>query len=205
MNLMFDKLSDNLNLLMANARINASELARKTGVPASTIKKIRNRDNPNPTLTTLIPIAQNFALSVSQLVGDEQLPTPNSSFAHSFLPLLNWEDAQYWPEVSAERYSPSQIINQYHANSFALTINEDNWDGFSKHSTIIIDPSITAEHQHFVLVYKEGGSLPVIRQLLIDDDVTYLKPLISGYLVSQLTAQHRIIGVAIEIRRTLNQ
>ena len=45
---MFEKLSDNLNLLMEGASISADELGRSTGIPSSTIKKIRNRYNRTP-------------------------------------------------------------------------------------------------------------------------------------------------------------
>ena len=70
---MFEKLCENLNFLMTKNVLNASELARSTGLPASTIKKIRNHDNPNPTLATLRPLAQYFSISLSQLIGDEPL------------------------------------------------------------------------------------------------------------------------------------
>ena len=46
------KLSDNLNLLMAQSRISASELARNINLPATTIKRIRNQDPVNPTLSS---------------------------------------------------------------------------------------------------------------------------------------------------------
>ena len=59
---------------MVEVHISADELARRTGIPASTIKKIRNNNSPNPTLNTLLPLAEYFAVSLGQLVGDEPLP-----------------------------------------------------------------------------------------------------------------------------------
>ena len=68
---MSEKLSQNLNLLMAEARINAEALSRHISLPASTIKKVRNNNDSNPTLSTLTPLANYFSLTISQLIGDE--------------------------------------------------------------------------------------------------------------------------------------
>ena len=196
---MFEKLSDNLNTLMANARMNACELARKTGVPASTIKKIRNHNNPNPTLATLIPIAQNFAISVSQLVGDEGLPVHDINH----LPLLTWEQAVSWPQLPPNNILTSGIMNQYSEHSYALMINEDNWEGFAADSVIIIDPNIKADHRDYVLIHKQQTELPSLRQMLHDDGTTYLKPVVSGYQMSMLNHEYRVLGTVMEIRRIL--
>ncbi len=194
---MFDKLSNNLNLLMANARINASELARKTGVPASTIKKIRNDDNPNPTLTTLIPIARHFNATLSELVGDIPLQWSEPT-ANAYLPLLTWATAAEWPHDHTEM---SKISNDYHKDSFALVVEEDHWEGFPKGSVMIIDPSEPPQHRQYVLVHKKGASTPALRQIIHDDDQRYLKPVMTGFEISLLTPQHRIIGTVVEVRQ----
>src|SRR5436190_10910802 len=67
---MFDKLGQNLDFLMNNAHLNANELARRTGIPASSIKKIRTNNSPNPTLTTLLPLSNYFSLTLSELIGE---------------------------------------------------------------------------------------------------------------------------------------
>lgn len=42
--IMFEKLSENLDLLMTRNRLTANKVASQTGIPASTIKKIRSQD-----------------------------------------------------------------------------------------------------------------------------------------------------------------
>src|SRR5688572_30667176 len=109
---MFEKLSDNLNLLMAEVHISADELSRRTGIPASTIKKIRNRYNPNPTLATLIPLAQFFSVTLGQLVGDEPLPENrlqglhqnNVIMSQTNLPIISWQEAITWPKSATETH-----------------------------------------------------------------------------------------------------
>lgn len=209
---MFDKLSDNLNLLMAKTRINASELARQTGVPASTIKKIRSRNNINPTLATLLPLAQKFSLNVSQLIGDTEIPVQetkriqNHESKEAYLPLLTWREATTWPSLSNNNQISSEIASkQYGKQCFTLAIEEDNWKGFTKGSIVIIDPESAIEHRDFALVHKEGSSTPALRQVLHDDGNIYLKPIVSDYHIAILTPQHRFVGVVIETRKKLKR
>lgn len=208
---MFEKLSDNLNLLMAKTRLNASELARRTGVPASTIKKIRNNNNPNPTLTTLIPLAQSFSISVSQLVGDlEMLPlhqihtSQAASKTNKCIPLLDWEQIVNWPEVN-EVQTVSAIQNEYGEHTYGVMVSDDDWNGFTKGSILIVDPAATPGHHDYVLVHKEGQAKPTLRQLIYDEGNIYFKPVINGCNVSPNSPQHRLCGVVMECRRFLKK
>src|SRR5580692_3272249 len=97
--LMFKTLSDNLNLLMARARLSSSELARQLGIPATTIKRIRNNEQANPTITTLIPIAQYFSISLDQLIGDESFCTTGEMRPLDELhqiPMLSWHECLHY-------------------------------------------------------------------------------------------------------------
>lgn len=200
---MFDKLSTNLNLLMAKARINSSELARKTGVPASTIKKIRKQANANPTLTTLIPIAQNFSLSVSQLIGDDANVHLEQAASH-YLPLLTWQEAALWPDNAGATANFTTIKNSFGAQTFGLLTPNEHWEGFLQNAIMIIDGAQQPLHRDYVIV-SHDHHLPVLRQYLIDDGIIYLKPVVNGYQMSLLTDRHRIIGTVIEQRQLLKQ
>lgn len=205
---MFEKLSNNLNLLMANARLNASELARQINLPASTIKKIRNNDNPNPTLTTLIPLAEYFSITVSQLIGDEQLSlakTKKNSVENCKLiysvPLISWPDAVSWPRLENTPKSFVETKHIYSEHTFALIIEEDDLGALTKDSVLFIDPTCTAAHKDFVIVHKKGRDIPTLRQVFYDDDHTYLKPLASGYSMTILTPEHQFLGVVMEYQK----
>jgi SOS-response transcriptional repressor LexA len=210
---MFDKLCDNLNLLMAEVHISADELGRRTGVPASTIKKIRNRYNPNPTLTTLLPIARYFSLTLGQLVGDESLPTERAGGlpkanqeGATLIPILSWEQAIGCPRIQTE--IPSLSITSEHAYSqdaYALIVEEDDWGSFAKDTVLIIEPFLTVEHRDYAVVYKEGQQSPTLRQILYDEDQLYLKPLVQGYNIAPYTVEHRILGIVAEYKKQLRK
>lgn len=198
---MFEKLSDNLNFLMAKARINASELARRTGLPASTINKIRSQDNANPTLLTLIPLANYFSMTISQLVGDEALS--DSPLPACRLPLLAWEDAVFWPDINKENFSFLDIYHKYGENAYVLKVEEEDWEGFTKDAFLIIDPIAPVAHRDFVIVHRADQKNPSLKQIFYDEGHTYLKPVMTGYKLTECTGQHKFLGVVMEYRKQL--
>lgn len=209
MRAMFEKLSDNLNLLMTAAQISADELARQTSVPPSTIKKIRNRYNPNPTLTTLLPLAQFFSVTLGQLVGEEPLSDLSNredqqqEIVLRHLPLIAWEEAVTWPKTQEQLHATKLTEQSCSANAFALIVDEDNWDRLAKGTVLIIDPSIEPRHSDLVVTHKLGQALPSVRQILFDDGHVYLKPIVQGYNMITFTSEHTILGVVVEYKRCL--
>lgn len=209
---MFEKLSDNLNLLMAETRINAEELARRIGLPASTIKKIRNRYNPNPTLTTLLPIAKFFALTLGQLVGDEPLPTSSIKGVYrqnidtlQQIPLLSWEESIIWPSTSNQPHQCISTEHRYSNNAFALLVEEDGWENLSKGTALLIDPTLQPEHRDFGIILKEGQKIPSVKQILFDEGQLYLKPVIYGYTITVFTPEHKLLGIIVEYKKHLKK
>jgi SOS-response transcriptional repressor LexA len=207
---MFEKLSDNLNLLMAEIHISADELARRTGLPASTIKKIRNRYNPNPTLATLLPLAQFFSVTLGQLAGDEPLSDirvkgiykePTVILRH--IPLLSWDEAIVWPNADPKSRTSISTEHEYSKNAYALMVEEDDWENLTRGTILIVDPALKAEHRDYVINYMEGHTLPSLKQILYDEGQIYLKPVVQGYNISAFTAKHRILGVVMEYKKHL--
>src|SRR3990167_10478670 len=73
------RLRDNLLRLMKNHDTNMTLIFKQTGVPITTIQRICKDPNANPTLASLIPIAEYFSITLAQLIGEQPLPqaTPN--------------------------------------------------------------------------------------------------------------------------------
>src|ERR1700721_1959638 len=100
---MLKDLSENLNMLMAKARLSSNELAREINIAATTIKRIRNKDQANPTITTLLPIANYFSISLNQLIGNEPFTsTGETCFVHK-IPLLSWQDCIHHASLNYEK------------------------------------------------------------------------------------------------------
>lgn len=207
---MFEQLSTNLNQLMHEKELNASELARLINLPASTIKKIRNGDNPNPTLATLLPIAKFFAITLSQLVGEEPLqqtaatnmPQPLTATMQR-VPLLPWRETITWPHKLSVDQATVATEHIYDQTAYALEVQEDNWENFTPGTVLIIDPTVKPNHRDFVIVYKQGLKLPTLKQALFDEERLYLKPVVPGYHFTTFTPEHRLLGVVMEYHKQL--
>lgn len=61
---------ENLERLMKQHNVSLKQLAQEVGVPAANISRLKNDSSSNPTLSTLIPIAKFFDVSVSELIGE---------------------------------------------------------------------------------------------------------------------------------------
>ena len=203
------KLSDNLNLLMAQSRISASELARNINLPATTIKRIRNQDPVNPTLSSLLPIAQFFKLTLSQLVGDESLPLIKGQYypgANSWgiIPILTWEQAITW-ETTITQPDLTSIMADHIAseNAYALIVDEDHWENLAKGTNLIINPDRQPIHRDLAIVYKQGQTRASLKQVLFDDDKCYLKPINPNYQTTTYTELHQFLGVVTQYKLNL--
>jgi SOS-response transcriptional repressor LexA len=209
---MFEKLSDNLNLLMSEIRISADELARRISLPASTIKKIRNRYNPNPTLATLQPLAQFFAVTLGQLVGNEPFPEnrikgryKENNNTVTQLPVLNWDEVLTWPEQNALARATIASEYAYSENAYALIVEEQDWENLFPGTVLLIDPALTPEQRDFVVTYKHGQTSPTLKQVLFDEEQIYLKSVLPSGNIIPLLPEHKLLGVVVEFKKQLRK
>ena len=63
-------LNRNLSILMKENGVSLSLLYRNTGIAIPTIKRLQNDPTTNPTIGTLLPIANFFGISITQLIGN---------------------------------------------------------------------------------------------------------------------------------------
>jgi SOS-response transcriptional repressor LexA len=206
------KLSENLNLLMSESRLNAEELSRRISLPASTIKKIRNNSASNPTLSTLSPLAKYFSLTISQLVGDEPFPKERIKGSYkidpeklSHIPLISWQEAITWPDIEKKPRLTITSEHEYSKTAYALLVEEDNWDNLTKDTALLIEPTLKIEHRDFVIVYKVGQKVPTLKQILLDEEQMYLKPVTQGYNIAGFTPEHKILGIIVEYKKHLKK
>lgn len=201
--LLLETLSKNVNRLMENEHISASELGRRINLPASTIKKIRNCDAPNPTVATLLPIARYFSLTLSQLVGDENMPYHAIHGTLQKIPVLSWE------EVISHTQNPVRISKTMSLDppespsAYALVVEQNNLDNLSEGTVLIVNPEIKPKHLDLVIAHKAGQTSVCVKQWIDELGEVYLKPLISGCPFTAFTQEHTILGVVTEYRKRL--
>lgn len=212
------ELKEILSLLMAECDIDDAQLARETGVPASTISRMRINAKANPTASTLRPISKFFSISISQLLGDEPLPkdrlpgTHNpTNYTSARMPIIEWHLVMDWINSHCDNIKEKLTTwisteKEIGLNAFALIIPSDSFGlAFRKGSTIIIDPDQSPKDGDLVLVRNEK-ELILLKQFLVDGYEQYLRsvnPEIKGII--PLPEAYKIIGIIIETRFSLQE
>ena len=204
-------LSVNMKTLMTLAQINASELARRTGIAQPIIHRLSTGQNVNPKLATIKPIARYFMVSVSQLIGEEALPN-DQSFLHinndhrgwNRVPLISWLDAVNWPRtLPAYQNSHDATYISTDANvsktAYSLVIRGCAMEPlFPEGTTIIVEPKRKPRDRDFVVVHMTGEGEARLKQVLVDGNDHYLKSLnpdLEDIKVSRLSSDDQFLGV----------
>lgn len=181
----YDQLSHNITTLMNHCEIDAVALSRETGLPTSTISRLRSSmADSSPNLSSLIPIARYFEISVSQLIGEELLPAEicgnyQPQETHQYIPVLNNETITKYFAKLALAELPSICID-FHASKQAFAYRHPGSAMeplFPAGTCLIADPERAPKHGDYVLVVLKGEQLPLFRQYIVDGDRNYLRAL----------------------------
>jgi predicted transcriptional regulator len=195
-------LNNTLEYLIKKWGININQLHKHTGIPLSTLKRLRLNKENNPTLASLAPIANYFSISLDQLTGREAIPKKNNKQIGLTIPLIHWKDILNIPKNRNQLAFSSLLIRDItlNENSFALVIKDNNTNNFLAGSLLVIDPSLRGRNRDFILVYKKGGTKPQLMQKIIYKNKTYLKNLTTESEIIKFSDLYKIIGVVIQIR-----
>ena len=196
--------------LMAELGINESELARRTGIGQPVVHRICSGETDNPKVATLSPIANFFAISISQLIGDEPLsperiPGTFNPDAQGWrqIPLLAWNQVLHWPNLT-EKLAPLPTIStdiELGQHAYAVSTRDTTMEPrFPEGTILLIDPNLKPNSLDFAIVHVEGYDLPNFKQVLIDGGHTILKPLNTDFKTLLLDKPHKLLGVMVQSR-----
>lgn len=196
---------------MAELHITESELARRTGVGQPVVHRIASGETDNPKVGTLSPIANFFAISISQLIGDEPLPQNRLPGTYNpdaqgwcQVPLLDWEQVAEWPQISNPSNKPTRSISvdlNLGENAYALTVKDTTMEPrFPENTIIIVDPTLQPTDRDYAVVRVDGQKFPTFKQILIDGEATYLKPLNPDFKALLLDKGYKFLGVVVQAR-----
>lgn len=179
-----------LTHLMREHHTDDTKLSKATGIPISTISRMRNNRQANPTALTLRPIANYFGISLDELLGYAPLSQSNllpieddRQFVATTLPLLKWEQAVPW--VSQETAELKASLSQWLKTerdasqfSFALTVTSDTFGpAFRKGSILLFDPSIHPKDGDIVLLELPESNQLALKKIIIDGDDVFIQSL----------------------------
>jgi transcriptional regulator with XRE-family HTH domain len=212
-------LKDILSFLMNECDVDDATLSRETGIPASTISRMRLYSEANPTASTLRPIAKYFSISIGQLLGDEPLPrdrlpgTHNPTyFTSARMPVVDWDLIDDWVDNNGENIK-EKLLNwistekEVGEKAFALIISTESFGlSFRKGSMIIVDPAQEPLDGDLILLKIEEEKGALLKQYLVDGSERYIRsvnPEMKG--TKFLSGNYKILGVVIETRFSLQE
>lgn len=196
-------LNNTLEYLIKKWGININQLHKHTGIPLSTLKRLKLNKENNPTLASLAPIANYFSVSLDQLTGREALPKKGNKPSDALtVPLIHWEDILNTPKNRNYLAFSSLLIRdiKLHENSFALIINDNNTNNFIAGSLLVIDPSLKGRNRDFIIAYKKGECKPQLMQKIIYENKVFIKNLNAESEIIKFSDLYKIIGTVIQIR-----
>jgi len=208
-------LSDILNRLMFEKKIRVTELAREVDLPQPTVHRIATGKCANPHKGSLEPLANYFDITVDQLKGNAPLPEhllqehlPTEQPKVKQLPIINWDDCS--KKLKDAKPIEHIIAHQKLSNRcFGLYMNDSSMEPqFSLGTTLIFDPEREAKDRSFVLVKLEEYENPIFRQLLIDGEDQFLKPLnpdLTAFRMRMLKESDKILATLVEARRNYEE
>ena len=204
--IMFDLLSENINYLMTKHKVSALRLARDSGVPISTIKKLRNKSINNPTFATLIPIAKYFGVSMDYLLTHEQKHNVwLMESHHDEYPILNWEEAISWPEQVPAILNSIKTRNHYSKEAFALTVIDRTWSLFSAGSFLIVDPKVLPDQSDYIVAHLKDQKTASLKIFLMEDNQAFLQSLNISSNIVPFTEEYRFLGTVMECQQQLKR
>lgn len=196
-------LNNTLEYLIKKWGININQLHKHTGIPLSTLKRLKLNKQNNPTLASLAPIANYFSVSLDQLTGREALPKKRNKQTNDLkVPLIHWKDILNTPKIRNYLAFSSILIRDVtlHENSFSLILKANNSNNFLAGSLLVIDPSLKGRNRDFIIVNKKGEYKPQLMQKIFYENKTYLKNLSNKSEIIIFSDLHKIIGAVIQIR-----
>jgi SOS-response transcriptional repressor LexA len=206
------KISENITALMAHCDVDATTLSQMTNLPASTISRLRsNTVESSPNLSSLMPIADFFRITLSQLIGEDSInylsytafkPAKLTKFP---IPVLTSENIlDFLNNQSLVTVPYIDVDVPVSEKSFAYVLQGNAMEPqFPDKTLLIIDSEVIIENLDYVLIIPQGKKLPVFRQIMIDGDERYLRALNQAFneFVRFTEGSHLLLGVMVQSRQ----
>ena len=206
------QLSDILRQLMFNRNMKIIDLARAAGVPQPTVQRMVVGDSTLPHLSSLVPIAEFFKISVNQLLGKEPLDYQEHTIRQleeigiRHVPLLAWDAVMSWLSSNEITDIPKVLTQSpVGARAYALAIKDAAMMPlFSIGTQVIVDPDAPCYDRCYIVAKLAHCPDPVFRQLVLDMGDKFLKPLspdLTHFRMHMLNEEDILCGVLIEAKQ----
>lgn len=198
-----------LKKLLFDKGMKPIDLAREVNIPASTIHRLITGKSTRPYKSSLKPIADFFSVSVEQLTDEKFFTeTKIESSDGTVMKIFIYE----WQSLESNNLIKTNktilTTNKISKKSFALIMPDTSMEPlFPRNSVLIFDPDTKPQDRSYILVKIHKSNSCVFRQLLINVNHKYLKPLnpdLRSFKMKLLETKDTFLGCLVESRQNFN-
>lgn len=163
------KVAESILNLMFQFGMTQADLSERTGIAQPALHRLLSEKNTNPKLQTLQPLAAYFEVTMSQLLGEVELPKieiklEKTSYVKTLinLPLFSWQETSEITsyrrlKILQQRCKKTYPIDKKLANAaFITTMPADNNDlhfaKLAKNVSLVVSPKLSYRPQQMLLV-----------------------------------------------------
>lgn len=206
-----------LKRLMFERDLKTAELARLINMPQPTLHRIVEGTSTRPHAPSLVAIANYFGLSIEQLKGEAPIPwlAPMDleilQAGWQKVPLIDWvELAQLNTHKAAPEdnlaFKPIVLSEvKFEGDCFALKMPDASMNPlFPLNTTLIFDKGVAAKDRDYVLVHLHKDDRYVFRQLIVDAQQNFIRPLspdLREITLQTLSNNDDICGVLVQSKQ----
>jgi transcriptional regulator with XRE-family HTH domain len=137
---------------MKKGKVTIGELSDATGIAEITINKLRNKQNINPTLSTLAQIANYFGITINDLLGSNK----------KAMPILNEDGTEI-----AEKLPIDELNSKA---EFAIKIGHNNYPNFQKNTILLVNSQTKVKNGDYIVIQSNNNFI-VCRAIIEPDGI----------------------------------
>jgi SOS-response transcriptional repressor LexA len=203
-------LSERLNRALELTGVSQSELARRIGIKQQSISQICSgktaRSRYTPQIAEALEISGKWLATGQGSIGLGVANLDRGPDIRGKIPLINWVQAGAWTEIvegfayeAAEEWITA--TGSIHMDCFALRVKGDSMENpggklsVPEGAVIVVDPNAHPQHKSLVVARLEDSKEATFKQLVIDGEQKFLKPLNPQYPAIPINGNCTIVGV----------
>lgn len=196
-------LSDNIKKLMDKHDLSESALARKTGIPQTTLSRLIVGSTQNPSFNLIMQLAEFFEVTVEQLSGRAPLPSKLNNRMETFpAPVLDWQQAMVYNEIldddsDAEITQWVSVDCKHSHQCFALTTTSTMEPRYRAGNLLTVDPKKQPSDGDYVIVHYPETQAATIRKIIMDGPNISLQSINQINQADSLNSNINVIGVVV--------
>ncbi|MCD6040346.1 MAG: SOS-response transcriptional repressor [Gammaproteobacteria bacterium] len=194
-------LHKNINFLLNKFGIDTKILSLETKIPLPTLFRIK-KENNNPTLSTLEPIAEFFRIELNDLlyedIASDEYQNKRKIGVIQYVPVMKLSEAKTWP-IDYKTKTYIGTVGNLNKGSFGIEIDTDSLVPiFYRGSVVVIDPAIQPKDMDYIFCLIENDPVPLFRQYFTEGSHHFLKPLNLTYGEMVNTNKFKAVGVIVK-------